>query len=90
MFRFALILLMSLSVSSQAVAAKNDLEVFPGHKWEIPGNLDHQVSDATLEHYYKMVTSLPSKQPRKFYVIKGSKTPFLFSQKLETHQKIEH
>jgi len=89
MFRFVLVLLMSLAVSSQAVAAKNDLEVFPGHKWEIPGNLDHQVSDATLEHYYKMVTSLPSKQPRKFYVIKGSKTPFLFSQKLETHQKIE-
>ena len=89
MFRFALILLMSLAVSSQAVAAKNDLEIFPGHKWELPGNLDHQVSDATLEHYHKMVTSLPSKFPRKFYVIKGSKTPFLFSQKLETHQKIE-
>ena len=72
-----------------ASAAKNNLEIFPGHKWEIPNNIDHQVSDATLEHYYKMVTSLPSRNPRKFYVVNGSENPFLFNQRLETHKKIE-
>ena len=82
-------LMLLIAFGLPASAAKNNLEIFPGHKWEIPANLDHQVSDATLEHYYKMVTSLPSRNPRKFYVVNGSENPFLFNQRLETHKKIE-
>ena len=51
--------------------SKGDLEIFPNHKWELPGGLDYQVSDKTLEYYYKRVTSRHKIRPREKYVILG-------------------
>ena len=69
--------------------SKGDLEIFPNQKWELPGGLDYQVSDKTLEYYYKKVTSRHKIRPRRNYVIRGSKNPIVFSRRLKSHQIIK-
>ena len=68
---------------------KGNLEIFRNHKWELPGNLKHKVSDKTLEYYYNKVTSRLNIGSRKYYVVQGSENPIIFTKKLKSHQIIK-
>ena len=88
MIRFVCVLLMSLALGEQAFA-KDKLEIFEGYKYEIPNNLDYQVSDATFEHYYLMDNSKLSTMSHRFYFVSPSNNPVEFEKNLKTHKTIE-
>ena len=86
--RFVYLFLLFLTISSHTFA-RDKLEIFEGYKYEIPNNLDYQVSDATLEHYYLTDNSRFSRWTREFYFVSPSNNPVEFKKNLKVHKKIE-
>ena len=69
-------LMLLIAFGLPASAAKNNLEIFPGHKWEIPNNIEHRVSDATLEHYYEDGHIFASRNLENFMSLTEAKIHF--------------
>ena len=67
---------------------ESKLEIFEGHKYQIPNNLDYQVSDKTLEHYYLTQDTLRFRTEEQYFV-KPSKNPIEFKMALETSDFID-
>ena len=67
---------------------ESKLKIFEGDKFQIPNNLDYQVSDKTLEHYYQTQDTLRFRT-EQLYLVKPSKNPIEFKMNLEKSDFID-
>ena len=66
-----------------------DLEIFDGHLFQPPKNLRRQLSDASLEYYYRISTARPQTTPNEHYAIESSDNFIAFKTQSRTHKKID-
>jgi len=66
-----------------------DLEIFDGHLFQPPSNLRKQLSDASLEYYFRISAARPKTRPNEYYVVKGAANYIEFTKSPKSHKKID-
>ena len=65
-----------------------ELEIYNGYLFQPPINLSKQISDASLEYYYRISDARPKTRPKEYFIVEGSSNYIDFTMSSKSHKKI--